>query len=855
MRYNMLNTVSHNPRIQAERNKTVYRATVSGRLESKGAYLLSMDKGEVEIKLAQGSLKVGQKVLVSPSKGQILIAKSQTPDSEQPADSFISTEQKNKLAALVSEGKQVQIAPNKSYPDGVYKFSSAKELNQFLGTGNENLRSEKGTKTLLLATSGGTQKAALIDQKDLSSALQTVHGNFKSATLKSLPPAFLDRILSERSELNLNALDRIDSVLAQSKTSQASLSHIQTEKLAQWFHLVLDNPNLAQSLADRIPLSGAERIPIEMIQMRSSGGETLLPPPEQFFLYNEIIEGCEDKTALLMRLLSQAGLSSKDTLSSGLKQVLNDLLQKMPIPISSISPETDFKPLLQQLKNLSPTELESIYGNKPVLPEILNAEIVSSGSPNSLFSSDMPKKELFSTLNELETSIHKALNQRQLSDETRQEIKNLVQQLSATSGKLSDALSGLEKIVQNMFENTLVNKSRKAEVMSIIQKPIMALSDISSQTSVEPQILSRNTYQKLLSIAAPFHEANQNIFNEITTKVIDHFSKVLSSISAPEGDTDQLLQTGHRVSLSIQKIRISLQEALTRMDFSARFQPATESVNASPAANSQTIDNLRSELLIHITKSLNETFSSIQNLEKTLQQLPSGFPKLDEFISHIAQVSRHAQENGNRVADRLKNMLLELSKLMVEEGKGGLQDAEKNMGKERVSITPNSFESMKQSAQNLLNRLESLQLLSNSVQNRSGDNQVISLPMKIGQEWTEMQIKFVKGKKGGNKKGENRNISVYLNTSPSSLGDVSVNLDYRPPSTLKLSFQFEKAQVKSWFREQSEQIRAAIEEIGLTPAGLEFHMKRPKTEKSSTKESVQIKQSAENVEQNVDLKI
>jgi hypothetical protein len=121
--------------------------------------------------------------------------------------------------------------------------------------------------------------------------------------------------------------------------------------------------------------------------------------------------------------------------------------------------------------------------------------------------------------------------------------------------------------------------------------------------------------------------------------------------------------------------------------------------------------------------------------------------------------------------------------------------------------------------------------------------QVVALPVKIGEEWTELQVKIIKERKGKEKKEKKEgggHVSVYLNVAPSKLGEVTAHLDYYPPASLKLSFQFGKPEAAKWFRERAAGLREALSAAGLPGAALEFHTK-PRPARAQSAENQEVK--------------
>lgn len=142
---------------------------------------------------------------------------------------------------------------------------------------------------------------------------------------------------------------------------------------------------------------------------------------------------------------------------------------------------------------------------------------------------------------------------------------------------------------------------------------------------------------------------------------------------------------------------------------------------------------------------------------------------------------------------------------------------------------------IRQSVESLLNRLESLQLLARQTPTPSGDQQIVALPMKIGGEWTEVNIRFIKKKEGRDKKSKQNHFSVYLNVSPSQLGAISVKLEYELKKSMCLDIEFEKRESRSWFSRNSESLRKALSKLDLPQVQMIIHQVRTKEQKREQK--------------------
>ncbi|HLV30958.1 MAG TPA: hypothetical protein VKY57_05255 [Chitinispirillaceae bacterium] len=123
---------------------------------------------------------------------------------------------------------------------------------------------------------------------------------------------------------------------------------------------------------------------------------------------------------------------------------------------------------------------------------------------------------------------------------------------------------------------------------------------------------------------------------------------------------------------------------------------------------------------------------------------------------------------------------------------------------------------LRDSAESVLSRLESLQLLARNTHTPEGDQQILALPMKISGEWTEVNIRFVKKKIQKKQQNHKQQYSVFLNVSPGSTGAISVKMDYTIKKTLKLEMEFEQKRVKEWFDQNRDKFQDILINIGFT---------------------------------------
>jgi len=257
---------------------------------------------------------------------------------------------------------------------------------------------------------------------------------------------------------------------------------------------------------------------------------------------------------------------------------------------------------------------------------------------------------------------------------------------------------------------------------------------------------------------------------------------------------------------------------------------------------SEISDNLKSVNLFLSAQSIGATLTKelsgqLINLLKILDNPASvtfdNFTKLktmiDSFLEQF-QSGYAAKENLISVKDSL--LPANLSNDLKSTAPGGLP--------------PELQMKIREAVESSINRLESLQLLARQIPASDGQQQqMLALPLKIGDEWTELNIRFLKKDESSKKKHKaGSTFTVYLNLSPKNIGEVSVKMEYVQKKSLKIAFDFAQDSTKSYFQKYSDEIKNAISELGLPLFSIDIRKKTDKsdtTDKSSVEQLIDVK--------------
>jgi hypothetical protein len=197
-----------------------------------------------------------------------------------------------------------------------------------------------------------------------------------------------------------------------------------------------------------------------------------------------------------------------------------------------------------------------------------------------------------------------------------------------------------------------------------------------------------------------------------------------------------------------------------------------------------------------------------------------------------AALAREAAGGGSEAEpESLKRVLLELMSLL--EGResragepervsraGGVPEGRGEEGLPTQVAARLPAGALRQQAEGALARLESLQMLARPVQGTDGQQQVVVLPMRIDDEWTEARIRFVKKRSGKHTARTEGRYAVSLTVTPSALGEITVQMDYRRKGTFAVRMSFERPGVRRWFLKRDHDLASALRRLGLSAVQL-----------------------------------
>jgi hypothetical protein len=340
-------------------------------------------------------------------------------------------------------------------------------------------------------------------------------------------------------------------------------------------------------------------------------------------------------------------------------------------------------------------------------------------------------------------------------------------QLLTLSRKLSDIQATPSNLIARVLENT--------SNLEFLGKQIVSKPD---QIIVPDNILSK---------AQDLIETTQKSLSMIPSKQLTADS-TLPPDSAATGNTQQ--------AQLIQKKTEQMLTAVLKI--------------ISPIINQQTVTPLSQDQLQQGSNLTNQ-LAKMQANPFISQDLKKQFSDIIDLMSNW--LSRNSTSEKHLPVQTAKEHSSHLNPVIESE--------------QMISTQP----SLRQSIETSLNRLESLQLLARQVPVSEGQQQIFALPIKIGNEWTEVNLRFLKKQKSAKKKQqEPSSYSVTLNIEPKQLGAISVKMDYQQKKNLKVSMNFDNVSTKNYFQKSIDEITSALKNLGLPIQGIDMRNKKSESE-------------------------
>ena len=205
----------------------------------------------------------------------------------------------------------------------------------------------------------------------------------------------------------------------------------------------------------------------------------------------------------------------------------------------------------------------------------------------------------------------------------------------------------------------------------------------------------------------------------------------------------------------------------------------------------------------------------------------------------LGYLNTHADENS--AAGKIpgeedavyKNLFSDETSLKTPKTAKQLMQETGGSGRETAPYQRVPAEMIRQQVETALNRLESLQMLAKPTISADGVQQVLVLPVNIGDEWAELRVRFIKEHRGKGKGKKARHVSVMLNIDLTSLGEVTAFMEYVLRDIFSVSLSFDNDHAKKWFQKNRNDFVEALTGLGFKTVQLRIQNKNRKKEKNT----------------------
>ena len=265
--------------------------------------------------------------------------------------------------------------------------------------------------------------------------------------------------------------------------------------------------------------------------------------------------------------------------------------------------------------------------------------------------------------------------------------------------------------------------------------------------------------------------------------------------------------------------QISIASQSDSLKFSESIVKNIQRITSSSLSLLQSIQNLISTGVNadHFTKDQSDQINSLMQILRKTDNTSEGYLiDLQKRFSSVIDILSNRSENSTE-------------KVLLQKGQSetpqSLTEKQPNAG--LSGYLPTIQSTLSQTIESSLGRLESLQLLARQIPVPEGQQQMLALPIKIGNEWTEVNVRFLKQKSSQKKKNpQSSSFSVSLNLAPKQLGPISVKMDYIQKKSLKVAMNFEFESTKNYFLKFSDEIKNALKSLGLPLFSMDITQKK-----------------------------
>ena len=311
-------------------------------------------------------------------------------------------------------------------------------------------------------------------------------------------------------------------------------------------------------------------------------------------------------------------------------------------------------------------------------------------------------------------------------------------------------------------------------------------------------------------------------------------SQLQSGQPVQKNDVEKLAQEfSDASSVIVSRARQQIQDLIEQLS-----RESGQSEDAAPTAKDlvRQIHDLGTGATQQIAEKVKDLADRMRNIARQITAQEDGVPR--EIGERATGRTGRQDDLGTLTKDILKQ-LDELAKSAGQQARDisrQLADltAQAKELTEKIQQDPGSkavqgpLDTLKQQVEQVLTRVESMQVLARQVSFDDGQQQVISLPMKIEGRWTDVVVKFLK-RKGHSEKGPSKkSVSVVIHVTPTLLGEITVFMDYSGKKDFSMRMEFEKTSSRQWFESNRVEFLKAMGKFGFSSFKIDMNPARRK---------------------------
>ena len=350
------------------------------------------------------------------------------------------------------------------------------------------------------------------------------------------------------------------------------------------------------------------------------------------------------------------------------------------------------------------------------------------------------------------------------------------------------------------------------------------VEDIGRQMRTIRENIPADVYASIMRITGDFSDALKEQLENASTRLL----QLQSGAGVQQGDVEKLAREFADTAAAI--VSQARQEILKSLDQNAR------QIDVSPSAKE--LPNRMQDSGTGNTQQLADKIKDLTDLVRDFaQKTVAGEGRLPKELSE-RMTNQTRQQMG--IESLTKNILLQLdgvaksladaaTRPALRDIAGQLSELAGQATKLAEKLTPTDrgpLDTLKTQVEQVLTRVESMQVLARQVSFADNQQQVISLPMKIDGQWTDVVVKFMK-RKGASEKGLSRkNVSVVIHVAPTLLGETTVFMDYNGKKNFSMRMEFEKPSSRQWFENNRTEFSKAIGKFGFSSFKIDMKASR-----------------------------